>query len=112
MNTIQAAQALGMTPRARRRHRGLNPSLAGRGEGRQYIFTDEDIASIKATMKPSRVEDPPELEWLNQTPGFTLSQASDPRYRRQVLEQRRERANRLNLRLAQLAKEADNVVSS
>lgn len=106
MNTTQAAEALGMTPRALRRHLRLNPSLTGRGEGRKYVFDDESLEAIRATLKPAKPVDPPELEWLDQTPGIPLHALRDPRMKRRALEQRRERAARLDARLAQLAREA------
>lgn len=104
-NTDQAAEQLHLSPRALRRFMRKYPDLAQVGFGGRYVYSPEDIETIRSMSPGRRTMDPPELEWLNQTPGFTPEQVNNPRMKRAVLEQRRERQQRLNERLIELSRE-------
>ena len=103
MNTKQAAYALNTTPRRLRRILRSNPELAQVSTSGFYQFTPELLDQLRdmitTTTEPI---DPPELEWLNQTPGFTPAQVRDPRMKRAILEQRQARQQRLDKRLKEL----------
>ena len=105
LDTTQAARELGISPRQLRRFMRSHPTFATVGMGGRYTFSQDDIETIRASLPTKKPKDPPELAWLDQTPGFTLAEVRDPRMRREVLEQRRERQRRLNERLKELSRE-------
>lgn len=105
MDSTQAARELNISPRQLRRFMRANPTFAPVGMGGRYTFSQDDIERIRASLPTKKPKDPPEFAWLDQTPGFTLAEVRDPRMRREVLEQRRERQRRLNERLKELSRE-------
>lgn len=102
MNTKQAAYALNTTPRRLRRILRSNPELAQVSTSGFYQFTPELLNQLRSMITTPKPVDPPELEWLNQTPGFTPAQVRDPRMKRAILEQRKARQQRLDKRLKEL----------
>lgn len=102
MNSDQAAAELGISPRSLRRFMRAHPEYARVGFGGRYVFDADAIEVIREQLPTRGPKEPPELAWLDQTPGFTMEQVSDPRMKQQVLQQRRERQARLNERLKQL----------
>ena len=105
MDSTQAARELNISPRQLRRFMRANPTFASVGMGGRYTFSQDDIETIRASLPTKKPKDPPELAWLDQTPGFTLDQVQDPRMKREVLEQRQARQRRLNERLKELSRE-------
>ena len=110
-DTHQAAEALGITPRSLRRFMRNHDEFGRVGSGGRYVFSEDDIKAIRGIIVKRRTMDDPELAWLDQTPGFTMEQVSDPRMKRRVLEVRRERQRRLDARLQQLARDTVTVCS-
>ena len=101
--SIEAAAAIGTTPRALRRFLRDNDSWRNAGIGGRYMFTDEEVKSLNIQFhkwnksKPAKVKTDP-VEDLD-SPGISveemLEMPKNPKLRADVLRMRAERLNRL-----------------
>ena len=105
--SIEAAAAIGTTPRALRRFLRDNDSWCNAGIGGRYMFTDEEVKSLNIQFhkwnksKPAKVKTDP-VEDLD-SPGISveemLEMPKNPKLRADVLRMRAERLNRLTERM-------------
>lgn len=108
--SIEAAAAIGTTPRLLRRFLRENDSWRNAGIGGRYMFTEPEVASLniqfhkwhKSPVRPTIVKADP-LDHLDQDPGITIEQMLDlpknPVLRADVLKRRAERMHRLEERM-------------
>lgn len=105
--SIEAAAAIGTTPRALRRFLRDNDSWRNAGIGGRYMFTDEELKSLNIQFhkwnktKPAKVKTEP-VEDLD-SPGISVEEMleipKNPKLRAEVLKTRAERYARLTERM-------------
>lgn len=108
--SIEAAAAIGTTPRLLRRFLRNNDSWRNAGVGGRYMFTESEVNSLslqfhkwnKSTaIRPVTKLDP--LDHLDQDPGITIEEMlefpKNPKLRADVLKRRSERFARLEERM-------------
>lgn len=106
-SSIEAAAAIGTTPRALRRFLRDNDSWRNAGIGGRYMFTEEEVKSLNIQFhkwnktKPAKVKTEP-VEDLD-SPGISveemLEMPKNPKLRADVLRMRSERMQRLTERM-------------
>lgn len=109
-SSIEAAAAIGTTPRALRRFLRDNDSYKNAGIGGRYVFTEAQVKSLNIQFhkwnksKPAKIKQEP-IEDLD-SPGISveemLEMPKNPKLRADVLKMRAERYARLNERMRQV----------
>lgn len=107
-SSIEAAAAIGTTPRLLRRFLRDNDSWRNAGIGGRYMFTEPEVKSLNVQFhkwhksKPAKPPVDP-LDYLDQDPGITVEQMielpKNPELRADVLRRRAERQARLDARM-------------
>lgn len=106
MNTREAAERLGINPKALRRH--LRDHWAATSSGGQYDLSEEDVLTLRGELKPrAEVLDDDGLPHLDADPGVDvetmLKARRDPHARAELLVRRRVRQTKLRDRLLELS---------
>ena len=108
--SIEAAAAIGTTPRLLRRFLRANESWNAVGIGGRYMFSEPEVKSLNIQFhkwhksKPvTKTDDVDPLDYLDQDKGITVEEMlelpKNPRLRADRLKARAERMHRLNERM-------------